>query len=135
MKTYIFFFVFIFMVIPASFAAQDDSYVQMNTTHTAMYTVALGQLETLQKEQSKTLSWKEKIALKIATKKLAKAERKIKQGKKANFLGGLIALIIVGVILIPLGIFILLPLLIVGIVLLALGIVGSVFRGLGSIFW
>ena len=116
----------------ALLGAQDQSLAQMNMVSPAFYTAALSSLETIEKQQ--ILSWKEKKALKIAKKKIAKAEQKIKQGKKTNFLGGLIALVVIGLILIPIGAFILLPLLVIGIIVLALGIVGSVFRGLGRIF-
>lgn len=140
MKTYFFFILFIFGFFCGSFtqtfAAHDDTFAQMNSSHTALYSMTLEQQESaIEKAQTPHLSWKNKIALKIVQQKIAKAERKIKQGKKANAFGGLVALIVIGALLIPFGILVLLPLLIVGVVLLALGIVGSVFRGVGRAVW
>jgi hypothetical protein len=120
-----------------TFAAHDDTFAQINSSQAALYAMTLEQqLAALTQAQTQNLSWKQKTALKIAKQKIAKAERKIKQGKKANSLGGaIIALVVIGALLIPLGILLLLPLLIVGVVLLALGIVGSVFRGISRAFW
>jgi hypothetical protein len=135
MKTYIFILVLTLLTTYPSFAAQDETYAQINSIHPVMYAMTLDRLKDIQTAQANQLSWKEKVALKIITKKLAKAERKVKQGKKANFVGGLIAFIIIGAIFIPIGILFLVPLLILGVLLLALGIFGSVFRGIGRIFW
>jgi Flp pilus assembly protein TadB len=136
MKTYIFIFILIGMMPFSSWAAQDQSLAEMNVGNFEAYTLAISQLEAVQKQSSHAFSWKEKMVFKIAKRKLLKAERKVKQGKKANSLvGGLVVLLVIGVVLIPLGILFLVPLIVIGVILLALGIVGSIFRGLGSIFW
>ncbi len=131
MKTYFFIIALFLGVSGQTFAAQDDSFVQLSTMSLASYSEALNKLEAVDKQTIEEFSWKEKLAFKAVKKQLIKAERKIKKGKKANFVGSLIALLIIGAILIPVGIIFLLPLLIIGIILLALGIVGSVFRGIG----
>lgn len=140
MKTYflitLFVCSFICGISGKTFAAHDDTFAQISSSHAALYSMTLEQqLATVTQAQTQNISWKQKIALEIAKPKIAKAERKIKQGKKANSLGaGILILIVIGALLIPLGILILLPLLIVGVVLLALGIIGSVFRGIGRAF-
>ncbi len=133
MKTYFILMMLCFGIASYSFAAQDTSLPMVTLVNQHTNTVTLNYLETISQQDYK-LSWKEKTALKLVKKKIAKAEKKIKKGKKANFFGGLIALLVIGIILIPIGIFILFPLLIIGAILLALGIVGSVLGGLGSIF-
>jgi Flp pilus assembly protein TadB len=135
MKTYFFLIVLFLGSLSQTFAAQDASLPAVTLVHQQATSITLNHLETIDNQAKNQLSWKEKVALKIIKKKIAKAERKIKQGKKTNVFGGLIALIVIGLLLIPLGAIILIPLLIVGIVLLALGIVGTVLGGLGSIFW
>lgn len=133
MKTYFFIMLIFCGVCGQSFAAQDDTFAQITQANIALPSAHQPTLS--EKELTQELSWKTKIALKIVKKKIIKEERKVKKTKVAGALGALIALIVVGVVLIPLGIVILLPLLLVGIVLLSLGIVGTVLGGLGRIFW
>jgi len=135
MKTYFFIILIFCGVCGQSFAAQDDTFVQMTQSHIAFYSLTVNQLNVSENEQATELSWKTKIALKVAKQKIAKAERRAKKGKAGGLLGGLLAFIIVGAILIPLGALILLPLLIIGVILLAFGIVGAVLRGVGQLFW
>ncbi len=125
MKTYFFIFLFLCAVFNQTFAAHDDTFAQMSSLQGG---------STIEKTQIQTqnMSWKYKAALKIAKQKMAKAERKAKQG---GFAGGLIAVIVIGALLIPIGILILLPLLMVGVLLLTLGILGTVFQGISNIFF
>lgn len=136
MKTYFFIMLFFCSFYGQSFAAQDDTIAQMTQSHTALSSLTASQWNEIEKTQLQKISWKTKLAIKLAKKKIAKEERKFKKTRAGGgILGGLIALIVVGVVLIPFGILILLPLLIVGIILLSMGIVGAVLGGMGRIFW
>jgi hypothetical protein len=135
MKTYFFIIGLFLSIAGQTFAAQDDSFVQMSTMNPVFYSLTLNQLETTDKQSINAISWKEKVAFKILKKQIIKAERNGKKGKKAHFFGGLLALLIIGAILIPIGIIFLLPLIIVGVILLAFGILGSTFRGIGRAIW
>ncbi|GAB4478581.1 MAG: hypothetical protein OHK0057_29650 [Thermoflexibacter sp.] len=132
MKTYLF-FVLLLLIIglnQQTFAAHDTSFPVI----TAVYERMDLPVENFNKSTEHCLSWKERTLSKMIHKKVAKAKKSIQHHRKSKSLGGLLALVIVGLVLIPIGIVILVPLLIVGVVLLVLGITGTFLSGIGSIF-
>jgi hypothetical protein len=134
MKTYLF-SVLLLLIIglnQQTLAAHDTSFPAI----TAVYEHVELPMENFTNQSTKhRLSWKERTLSKMMYKKVTKAKKSIQQHRKSKSLGGLLALVIAGLVLIPIGIMILLPLLIVGVVLLVLGITGTFLSGIGSIFW
>lgn len=137
MKTYLFsvFFLLVLGLNQQTFAAHDTSFPAITAVYEHVDLPTESFLEVANKSTNRQLSWKERTLSKIVHKKIVKAKKDIQQHRKSKSLGGILALVIAGLVLIPIGIMILLPLLIVGVVLLVLGITGTFLSGMGSIFW
>ncbi|SFE75276.1 hypothetical protein [Thermoflexibacter ruber] len=136
MKTYLF-FVLLLLIIglnQQTFAAHDTSFPVITAVYERMDLPVENFLEVTNESTKHRVSWKERTLSKMIHKKVTKAKKSIQHHRKSKSLGGLLALVIVGLVLIPIGIVILLPLLIVGVVLLVLGITGTFLSGIGSIF-
>ncbi len=127
MKTYLFSVLLVLLagLHQQTFAAQDSSF----SIITAIYEQSAPTAEHFGKVTNPSikyqLSWKEKNLSKMIHKKVVKARKNIQQGKKSKSLGGLLALVVIGLVLIPIGILILLPLFILGVILLVLGVAGA----------
>ncbi len=127
MKTYLFSVLLVLLagLHQQTLAAHDSSF----SIITAIYEQSVPTAEHFGKVTNPSvkyqLSWKESTISNMMHKKIVKARKNIQQEKKSKSLGGLLALIVVGLILVPIGILILLPLLIIGVMLLVLGIAGA----------
>jgi hypothetical protein len=103
MKTYLFSVLLVLLVLShqQSLAAHDSSFSIITATyeHTSISAEHFGKVTNPSIKYQ--LSWKERSLSKITYKKIAKARKNIQQQKKSKSLGGLLALIVVGVILIP----------------------------------